>query len=224
MRSYFLIAFFSLPILVHAQGVGLWTGVAVEKKLNSSFSLDLSGQTRFADNMSELKSYLGEAGLEYKFNKHFDASVYYRYIGKRKYDKSDADYYYRSYHRFYGNVKFDHDLTKWLKFDYRIRYQHQFKDDESGLSNTGSYFRHKFEFSYDNKSSFSPYLSADVFYLLGTGFEQVRYKAGCSISLAKRNSLDISVFQDRAIVGGGTDPVVINVGYKLKLKGKKSGK
>ncbi|WP_025764616.1 DUF2490 domain-containing protein [Dyadobacter tibetensis] len=224
MRPYFILAILALPLSAHAQGVGLWTGASVEKKLNKSFSLDLSGQARFSENANILNAYLGEAGLEYKINKFLDASIYYRYIGKRKLDKTDADYFYRSYHRFYGNVKFDHDLTNWLKFDYRFRYQHQFKDDDAGLTTTGSYFRHKFEFSYQNKSRFSPYVSADVFYLIGNGFDQVRYKTGVEIDLAKRNSLDISVFQDRAFKGGSSEPVVINLGYKLKLKGNKSKK
>ncbi|PWJ57889.1 uncharacterized protein DUF2490 [Dyadobacter jejuensis] len=225
MKHYKLLILLLITGMVHGQGVGLWTGATVEKKLNSRFSISASGQTRFSDNVSVLQSYLGEAGLEYKFTKYLEASVNYRYFGKRKLNDSDTDYYYRSYHRFYGNVKFDHKITDWLKFDYRFRYQHQFKDDESGLTTTGSYFRHKFEFSYKNKSSFSPYVSADVFYLIGTGFDQVRYKTGVDISLTKRNSIDLSVFQDRAIGGTGeSDPLVFNIGYKLKLKENKSKK
>lgn len=215
---------FAMSARVAAQGVGLWTGATVEKRLNSSFSANVSGQIRLTDNAGTLKSYLGEAGLEYKLNKYLGAGIYYRYIGKRKLDKTEVDYYYRSYHRFYGNITFERKLTKWLKFDYRFRYQNQFKDDESGLENTGSYFRHKLELTYKNGTIFSPFISADVFYLIGTGFEQVRYKAGTSISIAKRNSIDVAVFQDRDVVGGGVDPAVINVAYKLKLKDKKSKK
>ncbi|CAG4992760.1 hypothetical protein DYBT9275_01030 [Dyadobacter sp. CECT 9275] len=218
MKSFLIAILICMPFLGNTQGIGLWTSAHVEKKLNKSFSVNVSGQTRFSDNANVLKSYLGEAGLEYKLNKYFGASLYYRYIGKRKQDKSSEDYYYRSFHRFYGNVTFEYKLTKWLKFDYRFRYQDQFKDDESGLINSGSYFRHKAEFTYKNKSRFSPYVSVDVFYLLGTGFEQIRYKTGCNISLNKRNSFDLSVFADKAVVGGATDPAVISLAYKLKMK------
>jgi hypothetical protein len=217
MRKYLFVYLLLASGFASGQGLGLWSGISVEKKLNRSFTLNVSGQMRFTENVSVLKTYLGEAGLEYKLNKYFGASAYYRYIGRRKHDKDADDYYYRSFHRFYGNLTFDYKLAKWLKFDYRFRYQNQFKDDESGLVNSDSYFRHKFEFSYKNKSRFSPHISADVFYLLGTGFDQIRYKTGLSANVTKKQSVDVSIFADKPIVGSEKPGPVIAVNYKIKL-------
>jgi hypothetical protein len=217
MKKFLIIIFLLTVRGASAQNIGLWTGASVEKKFNKSFSLNLNGQLRFTDQISTLKTYLGEAGVEYKLNKYFGGSIYYRYIGRRKYDKDTYDYYYRPYHRFYANLTFDYKLTKWLKFDYRLRYQNQFKDDESGLVNNGSYLRHKVEFAYKNKSIFSPYVSVDVFYLLGTGFDQIRCKTGVNTSLTKKHGVDLSVFVDRAVVGEQANSPVTTLTYKFKF-------
>lgn len=215
-KNWWMVVLTTLPYLTNAQSIGLWTGIDFEKKLNSAFSVNLGGETRFTDNVSTLKTYLGEAGLEYKLSKRWGVSVFYRYINRRKLDKSTDEYEYRPYHRFYGNITYDYKLTKWLKFDYRLRYQNQFKDDESGLINNGSYIRNKFELSYRNKSKLTPGVSADVFYLLGTGFDQIRLKAAISYSLNKHNSLNLSVFTDYPLLEDIANNAIVSVSYKLK--------
>lgn len=40
-------------------GLGLWTGVSVEKKFTKNFAVQVNGQTRFTEDVSLLGSYLG---------------------------------------------------------------------------------------------------------------------------------------------------------------------
>jgi Protein of unknown function (DUF2490) len=218
MKKIALVLLLLAPFGGYAQAtdIGLWTGVGAEKKINKSLSVNLNTQLRFTDNISVLRAYLGEVGVSYKLTKHWEVSGYYRYIGRRK--KNDAGtYYYRPYHRFYADVAYDHKIWK-LKFDYRLRYQNQFKDDnESGLENDSSYLRNKFELSYPNKSRFTPYVSTDLFYQLGTGFDQMRNKAGVEITINKNNKIDLSGFTDYQLQGSQENRFLLGVAYKVKF-------
>ena len=209
-----------LPSLVRAQNpaLGVWAGAGVEKKLGKSFSVEVNGQIRITDNFSIMRAYLGELGIGYQPTKHWKLGVFYRYAGRRKYNKETLDYYYRPYHRFYAELAYDHKLWRGLKGDYRLRYQNQFKDDVAGMVADKSYIRNKFELSYDFKTRVTPFASADIFYRMGTGIDQVRGKIGVDISLAKRQSLSVSVFTDVPVNDGPITDVFGNVGYKLKIK------
>jgi hypothetical protein len=56
-----------------------WTGVSLEKKLNKHISLNANLQVRTTDNFTAVGSYVGEFGLGYKLNKHWEVSAYYRF-------------------------------------------------------------------------------------------------------------------------------------------------
>jgi hypothetical protein len=160
--------------------------------------------------------YLGEVGVSYKLTKHWEVSGYYRYIGRRKKNDDETGYYYRPYHRFYADLAYDHKIWK-LKFDYRLRYQNQFMDDNSGIENDKSYLRNKFEVSYPNKSRFTPYVSTDLFYQLGNGFDQMRNKGGIEIEINKHHKIDISGFTDYKLQGSQENRFLIGVAYKVKF-------
>ncbi len=201
--------------------IGLWTGANAQYRLGKSFELHANAQLRFTDNVTVTRAYLGELGVSYNINKHWEVSTYYRYTARLKYDKEIADWYYRPYHRFYGEVSYDHKLGKNLKLDYRLRYQNQFKDDNEAIVADGSYLRNKLEFSYDTPTRLTPFVSADLFYQIGDSFDQVRYKAGVNVKINKQQSIDLSAFKDVPIGGGSADGLVIGATYKLKLGSKK---
>ncbi len=219
-RSVLLVFILLIPSIVRAQNpaLGVWAGAGVEKKLGKSFSVEVNGQVRITDNFSVTRAYLGEVGVGYRLTKHWKLGAFYRYTGRRKYDKEALSYYYRPYHRFYGELSYDHKLWRGLKGDYRLRYQNQFKDDAEGLVADKSYIRNKLELAYDFKTRFTPFASADIFYRIGTGIDQVRSKIGVDITLAKRQSLSVSVFTDVPVNAGPITDVFGLVGYKLKIK------
>ena len=219
-KHIFLVFSILLSPIVRAQNpaLGVWAGAGVEKRLGKSFSVEVNGQVRITDNFSITRAYLGEVGIGYRLTKRWKVGAFYRYAGRRKYNKETLDYYYRPYHRFYGELSYDQKIWRGLKGDYRLRYQNQFKDDVDGTVSDKSYVRNKLELSYDFKKRVTPFASADIFYRIGTGIDQVRSKIGVDIALAKRQSLSVSVFTDVPVNAGPITDVFGNVGYKLKIK------
>ncbi|MGA0555097.1 DUF2490 domain-containing protein [Larkinella sp. VNQ87] len=212
-----LLAFLPLVGLAQSPGLGLWSGISLEKKFSKTFSMQVNTQLRFSENVSVTRAFLGELGLSYKPTKSWEISGFYRYTGRRKWNNETDDYYFRPYHRFYGQISYDRKLWRKLKLDYRLRYQNQFKDDTEGLVAAGSYLRNKLELSYA-VGRFTPFVSADLFYLVGIEFDQIRYKAGVSIGLTKQQSLDLAVFRDRALSGSDEQSgTIIGINYQVKF-------
>ena len=58
----------------------LWTGASVGLKLNKNFSVNLTEQFRFDNNISSRKLDLTELGVKYKLNKHFSFAQNFRLI------------------------------------------------------------------------------------------------------------------------------------------------
>jgi hypothetical protein len=220
MRPLLIYTLLLLPFLTHAQNpaLGVWAGASVEKKFGKSFSVQVNGQVRVGDNFTITRAYLGELGLGYRLNKHWKLGAFYRYTGRRRYNKTEGDYYYRPYHRFYGELEFDHKIWRGLKGSYRVRYQNQFRDDLADFIADRSYVRNKFELAYELTKRVTPFVSADVFYRIGTGIDQVRSKIGTDIELTKRQSISLAVFTDVPVNDGPITDVFGFVAYKIKLK------
>lgn len=213
MKKLILITFLFLPFLSQSQdGLALWTGVGVEKKINKKFSVNLNAQARFVENLSFAQTYLGEVGLSYKIIKNLEITGYYRFINRRKDETKD----FKNRHRFYGDLSYDKKLGV-IKVGYRLRYQHQFKDNDGEIGFDASYWRNKLEVSYPNKTKFTPYISGDLFYQVGSGFDQLRPKAGISYKINKKSSIDASVFTNVDLVGTEKSNPIIGLTYKLKL-------
>jgi hypothetical protein len=82
------IYFVAILLLVYAygnaqDGVGLRSGVNLQKKLTKKITLNANGQLRFNGDISYLQTYLFELGGAYKISKAFDAAIYYRFVNRR---------------------------------------------------------------------------------------------------------------------------------------------
>ncbi len=220
MKKFFGFLMMLLPLTTLAQTTDtenrVWTGFTVEKKLSNHFKVQLNGQVRVEEDVQTLTTYLGELGVAYKLNKHLEVSGFYRFSGRRKWDKETAAYEYRPYHRYYLNASYGTKISL-FKFSYRLRYQNQFKDTDTGIEFTKSYLRNKFELAYPNKSKFTPSISADIFYQIGDQFDQIRYKVGVDYDINKRHSIELSGFRDFSLVPSNTDVYTLSISYKLKL-------
>lgn len=199
-----------------APEVRLWTGVNVEKNITRAFSVHLKGQVRRSDDLAVRRSLLGELGLSYKINRRWEVTGYYRYTSRRKWDKEYYKHAYLPYHRFYADLSYDRKFWK-LKFDCRLRYQHQFRDDFEGQTHEKSYLRNKLEVAYPNRSRFKPYLSTDLFYKMGTGLDQLRNKAGVSVEIDKRQSVDLFGFTDYQLTAIQENQINFGVLYRVKF-------
>lgn len=214
MKKLFFIAILFLGATnVFAQvGVGLRSGLSLQKKVTPNVTVNLNGQLRFNNDISYLQTYLFELGGEYKISKLFDAAIYYRFANRRK----DETKEFKNRHRFYADLGFDKKFGA-IKFENRLRYQHQFKDNDGITEFDASYIRDKIEVSYDSKSKFTPYISNDFFFQIGGTLDQLRPKVGVTYKINKKNAVDLSVFKDIDLVGTETYGPVIGLIYKLKL-------
>ncbi|MBP8156728.1 MAG: DUF2490 domain-containing protein [Leadbetterella sp.] len=214
MKKVFFLALicFTANITKAQDGVGLRSGVSLEKKITKKVTLNATGQLRFNNNISYLQTYMFELGGEYKISKAFDAAVYYRFANRRK----DETKEFKNRHRFYDDLGYDKKFGP-IKLENRLRYQHQFKDNDGVTEFDASYIRDKIEASYSNKSKFTPYISNDFFFQIGGTLDQLRPKVGVSYKINKKNAVDVSVFNDIDLVGTETYGPVLGLVYKLKL-------
>ena len=215
LRPFFILLLLTLTFTeAYAQneGLALWNSISVEKKITKKLSVSLSGQARIVENISYAQTYIGEVGLSYKFLKNFEISGNYRYTERRKNETKD----FKSRHRFYADLSYERKLG-FLKFENRLRYQSQFKDNDGETDFDTSYLRNKLEISYPNKSKFTPYISGDIFYEIGAKIDQLRPKAGVSYKFAKHHTVDVSVFSNVDLVGTESSGAIIGLGYKFKF-------
>ncbi len=172
--------------------LGVWNKIEAKYKVTNKLDLEGNIQARVNEIGEPVKAFIGEAGLTYDHPYGFAVSAWYRFIGEPDQETSALE----KYHRFYGELKYKTKVLNPLKIGYRFRYQQQFKDDPDGLELDADYLRNKLEFSFNTKSRFEPYISADLFYKLGDSFDQVRYKAGLETKLTKWSKLDLGIQTD----------------------------
>ncbi|MBK9509188.1 MAG: DUF2490 domain-containing protein [Cytophagaceae bacterium] len=209
-----IVAFFIFSAFqsVAQDGVGLRSGITVEKKITKKFSVGVTAQARFNGDISYLQTYLFEAGAGYKLPLGFDISAYYRNANRRK----DETKEYKMRHRFYVDLGYGKKLG-FVKLENRLRYQHQYKDNDGVTEFDASYFRDKIEVSFPNKSKFTPYISNDFFINTSTGFDQIRPKVGVGYKFNKKHALDLGAFKDFDVVGTEKYSPVLVVNYKFKF-------
>lgn len=211
--ALFLLSAFSIK----AQDFGVRAEVEVAKKISDAFTAHVSIQGRYSSTSGDVMSYIGEAGLEYFIIKKLSVSGFYRYIGTNYIDAETSDVYH-SFHRFAANLTYKDDISSRLKFENRLRYQNQFKDENYGLITDGRYLRNKFTLAYKTGKLIEPYIAADVFYETRSGFDEIRCQAGVDFKFKNGNELDISVMQDRAFKTGNVEPLVFAFVYSFELK------
>jgi hypothetical protein len=212
-KTFVFIALLMLGYVSFAQdGLGLRAGLNLEKKITKKVTVDFLAQARFNNDISYLQTYLFEVGAGYKLPFGFDISAYYRFANRRK----DETKEFKARHRYYADLGYGKKLG-FIKLENRLRYQHQFKDNDGVTEFDASYIRDKIEVSFPSKSKFTPYLSNDFFVEIGGKLDQLRPKVGVTYKHNKKNSVDFSVFNDIDLIGGEKYSPVLGFTYKYRL-------
>ncbi len=190
---------------------GIWLKLEAEKAITKKLEFGLSVQARFNELKGPADKYLVDTGIKYGFNKNIWAGIYYRHISDSK--KSG----YKTLHRFYGDFGYKLRAFNPIAIDFRFRYQEQFNDDDVGLISDKNYVRNKIGITYKNKSKFEPNLSADLFYRVGSKFDQIRYKATIEYNFTKKQNIEIGYQIDDEINSQKTSRNRITAGYKISF-------
>ncbi len=199
--------------LIHAQ-VGLRSGVTIKKDFGKKISLSATAQARFINNFEYLENRLFEIGASYEIIKNLDLGVYYRYAQKKR-NSTEVDL--RKRHRYYADLAYSKKWGAW-QASYRLRYQHQFKDNDGEVKFDQNYFRNKLELGYEASKKIKPYTSVDVFYAVGGQIDQLRPKIGVDLKINKQNKIDLSVFKDIDLINSTKYNPVLGVAYKYTFK------
>ncbi|NTW25001.1 MAG: DUF2490 domain-containing protein [Lentimicrobium sp.] len=197
---------------------GLWTSLTFEAKLVKKLSASFSQEYRFDENVTELGSWISEAGLEYKLNKYLKASVNYRVTLKRM-----TNNLYSPRQRFFVDIKAEKKI-KPLIFQFRTRFQEEYADvnrsPEFGF--TGFYSRNKFTFKFDLDKKWEPYISFEFFTPVGHDqpyiFDDIRSTAGVEFALSKHHKLDLYYMIQRELyVNMPVTDFIGGIGYQFKF-------
>lgn len=185
---------------------GLWTSVTLEKKLTQRFSVTISEEARFVENISELGQYFTEAGLAYRFGKNegIRLSTNYRYSNRRRVDDS-----FSSRHRYNVDLAFRKAFGPIVPI-FRTRFQSQYTDYNT--SETGklpqNYSRNKLTLKYDPGKRYEPFISAELFTPLALkgglsnafdnlNYDNMRFAAGLDFEFNERSILNVAYIHDR---------------------------
>jgi hypothetical protein len=196
----------------------LWTSVNLEKKIIKGFTVSLSEEVRFSENITEVGIFFTDIGLNYKINKNWRISGNYRFTNKIQLDNS-----YSKRHRYYFDLSY---RKKFYQFTLlaRTRFQSQYADVNS--SETGHlpeyYSRNKLTLKYSITKNISPYLSAEAFIPLNNpnvkGIDNMRYSLGAEWEFVKNSTLDVYyMIQQEYQVKNRERDFVTGIGYNYSF-------
>jgi hypothetical protein len=212
----YLVCCFS-PVFLKAQeqDAGLWLGAEGEVQLNKRFSSILNAEVRMHENMMEVGTFLGEAGVEYGFFKVWRLGAYYRFTGSQQLDRS---YHYR--HRLYADLRYRNRIGKhdWIA---RVRLQQQFQHEEvftDGRAEEKTYTRTKLSYRYRLNRTWRPFVSAELYFPVSLSgiqvMDKMRFSAGTRYRINRVHSITCYyMIQHEVNVRNPETEFVIGIGY-----------
>jgi hypothetical protein len=214
LRSYiFYFALLFGSSALAQEGTSLWTNLSVKKKINKKFSATVSGTARFPENISYLQTYFFEGGLGYKITSFLSVEAYYRNISRKKNSTST----FNNRQRYYVDLSLDKKVSD-IKLENRVRYQHQFKDNEGLNEFQSSYFRDKIGLSYVKSKKWRPSVSADFFFnIQDKQIDQIRPKLNLEYALNKNNSIEVGLLKNVGLNGNTSSGWILNLAYGFKF-------
>lgn len=188
--------FFLFPLLLYAQtkDAGLWTGIAVKKKISQQFEISVAEKLRFNENITELGTFFTHAGATWRFNPDLRISANYRFINKKQ-----VEDYYSIRHRYYFDLNYRKKFNK-ITPAARVRFQSQYADVFS--SNDGTipewYVRPKISLRCNLKGPWNPFVFSELFYHFSKKeFDNVRFSAGVERNLGSKWNAEFSFMHQR---------------------------
>ena len=174
------------------EDAGLWTSIDISKKLSNGYTVSISEELRFNENVTELGTAFIEIGISHKIFKHLTGSIAYRFIQAKRMDDS-----YSIRHRLFIDLAYRIKYKKVI-FTLRERLQSQVKDVQSsdaGFSPQYTSLRSKLTVKYDTDKKYTPWLACEMFYQLsnpeGNEIDNMRYSLGVDYKFNKKNSMSL---------------------------------
>ncbi|MFH1050971.1 MAG: DUF2490 domain-containing protein [bacterium] len=169
----------------------LWSGIEIGLPITKKLELSLEHEIRWNQGMEKINWHISDAGLAYSFNKEFKVSASYDYRSRKD----------RWQHVVNGNFHYDNKFWK-IKYSYRLRYQEKYrwkvtkKKQLTEKMSDEDQIRNRFMFEYDTDMWLTPFISAELFYLVNNDeysdrFDVLRLYLGVDIDTFKDQKLTI---------------------------------
>lgn len=150
---FFLIFCFVQSVAQETSDLELWRGIEVEYELNDKWSLELEEQFRLHENISTLKVFFLETGLQYQAADFLDFKFLYRYSNNQN---------SRNSRRVTFDTKFEYDIPdNPIDIKYRIRLQNT---RVSYTEQNINYIRNKLELDANLSKLVDPFLAYEHFF------------------------------------------------------------
>ncbi len=217
--SFFLLVSCYLSC-THAQqsDFGIWTGISIKKKINSTFSADFSQQINTRENSTRTDKFFSQIGLGYKISDYLKLNISYRFSQIQNMDVS-----YKYANRLQSDLTFFYKLKN-FKLSYRMRLQNQY--EEINTSENGktpiTVFRQKANVELDYGRRITPGFSAEYFYgvksFLPSNLSSERYRATLNYDINNKNKVQVFYqFQNKWNVKLPVNSYIIGLMYGFDL-------
>jgi hypothetical protein len=200
--------------------LGLWCTTNFNWSINSKFSLLITEEVRFKENISQLNLFYTSGGVEYKINKYVRTALTYRATQKYIPERVIS---FR--HRLQWDIILRENIKNWI-VSYRHRLQAEVRDVYSSKNGDSPIWvsRNKFQVKYKMNKYLSPYASTEFRMQIkdqhepsmNKTFYRQRYLLGLDYSFGENSEVGLYYF----IQGSATTTAllyVIGVQYTFKL-------
>lgn len=214
---FLFVVSFTIPLHAQNNDACLWLGLNIEKNITRSFIFNISQEVRMNENISELGSFLTDAGFTYKINKLFKISANYRFINKRQIDD-----FYSKRHRYYFDLTFRKKIKPFI-MQFRTRFQSQYEDIYSSDNGfiPSNYSRNKLTLKLDLDKKFAPYINTEIYIPLNKKdnliyIDNTRFSSGVEYEINRVHSFDIFyMIQKEFNVPKPETDFIIGINYNL---------
>lgn len=216
--ALFLALFHCQSVKCQNKDAQVWTSVSLEAKIVKKLTANVAQEVRFNENVTEVGTIYTDLGLDYKINKHFQVSLNYRFVEKRR-----TDDYYSFRQRIYIDLKYDEKL-KPFQIQFRSRIQDEYAD--IGRAADGGipefYLRNKLTVKLDKWKKLTPFVSVELFSPLENDykglFDNIRSSTGIDYDLSKHHKVELFyMIQQELNVSRPETDFVLGLGYGFKL-------
>ncbi|MBX7052236.1 MAG: DUF2490 domain-containing protein [Flavobacteriales bacterium] len=211
-----LVSLFSLSGLSQYRDAGLWSGVSGSFQTSKKIQLNLAGEIRLRENLSQMSRLFYEAGVEYKLKKWLDGSITYR--GGTANNNPYFDYRQRLQFGLAAKKKFD---------KFAITFQSRWQLGINGISSESdadfyTTLRNKFQFKYTGLKGIDLSTSYEIFNNTGAyqsfAMQNWRWVISAEKKLNKRNFLSLGYMIQKGLLDSPQEyDFIILVNYKFEL-------
>jgi Protein of unknown function (DUF2490). len=193
--------------------------LSCQKKIVKNLEISFEEDFRLRDNFSTADRFSTTLDLNYKVCPYLKLGGAYNLINFN-HEKKGWEVRHRYYFYATGMYKYNN-----FKFSLRERFQSTYRvgvNKTAKRANPKLYLRSRAEIEYDIPNcKFEPFISFEIFNILNdpieNGINELRYIAGCSYKINKRNAISLSYRYSNEIDDEDSSKNMVCLGYSLKF-------